>query len=286
MAVIELVVSFGDQGSYFGREIVAAFGVSVVRVERRARGRQQHDVARLRRARPPLAPHRASSSQSSRLGPGVVANAATTSGAASPNATTPRRRARLASSSTDRSRPLLRPPASSTTESNDSTPRAASRRGSSPSNRRTSAPHQLRRPARRGGAWSCTSTTSRELLRSSRQPPTRPRPTPARLCDRATAHARIVGERRKFASVGTCQAFGGHIACIPSRAVVRRRTRCAARRCCRDRARVGVVGVEHERVGCGLMFRDARFGRRRSARTSRASRDGRARSRAAPRPRG
>ena len=112
--------SFDEQVANLGGEVVAAFGVVRVRVERRTRGRQQHRVAGLRELAPRPARRRASIPRSRPVE--TSRNAAATSGPASPNATTPRTRS-PARASTPRSRPLLRPPASNTTESNDSSAR-------------------------------------------------------------------------------------------------------------------------------------------------------------------
>ena len=166
--------SFDDELADLGGEVVAARGVVRVRVERRARGREQHGVAGLRELR--RGAHRVVHVDDRSIATSATPrNAAATSGPASPNATTPRRRG-AARASTPRSRPLLRPPASSTTESNDSSARAASRRGSSPSSRRTSSPHQLRRPARRVGEGRVRTPARRGSRQSSRRPRARPAP--------------------------------------------------------------------------------------------------------------
>ena len=250
MTVIAPAPPSASSRAHLGGEVVAALGVARVRVERRARGREQHDVARLRRAR-------AAARTASCIEPAVTTGA--TPGergrdlGARPRRTR-RRRARASprAASTPRSSPLFRPPASSTTESNDATARSVASGFVA-----FESSYQLTPPASPTSAtrWGRVAYDAErgadargrraDLERGQRRPP-------ARSCDRERARAACRATAASGAPSARERARRRPHARSRSRRLRARSRRRARVRGGRDRRRVGVVGVEHEEVVGGL----------------------------------
>ena len=233
-----------------------ALGVAAVPVERRARGREQHDVAGAGEPRRGASPRRASIRPARPRGRRVRTRARPRP-RPSPIATTARTRS-AAPARTDRSRSLLRPPATSTTGSSNAWSAREGRvrvRGL----RVVEVPHATSSPT------SATRWGSLRKFSSARAIPARVAPTSTAAAAAASAFARSWRSNARFGSrrerPRRQDRRSRRRARAPSRGTRRSRTRRGVRaRPPRAACDLGIVGVGDEQVVGALVGEDARLG--------------------------